>query len=139
MSLIHLKIITPKKIVREDEVVSVTVPSSDGEITILPRHANLFSLLAEGIITIKKKDSEDYLAIGGGYVETNGKELHILVSRAYGQDEIDETFSRNAIQNAQKILKETKEEPVRAEAAAVLRRSLLDMKLLRRKKRSGTA
>ena len=49
----HLKIITPRKIVLEEDASSITVPSADGEITILPRHENLFSMLKEGIIKIK--------------------------------------------------------------------------------------
>ena len=137
MSTIHLKVITPKKIVLEEEVASVSVPSTQGQITILPKHTNFFALLAEGIITIKKENDEDYLAIGGGYVETNGKELHILVSRAYGQDSIDENLTKNAISNAEKILKDSKEKPDRDNAAALLRRSLIDMKLLRKRRRTS--
>jgi len=81
MSFLHLKIITPKKIVLEEEVFSVTIPTTSGEITVLPKHEKLFSIITEGIIKIKKKDEEDYLSIGGGYLETDGKELNILVIR----------------------------------------------------------
>lgn len=137
MSTIHLKVITPKKIVLEEEVASVSVPSTQGQLTILPKHTNFFALLSEGIITIKKDNDEDYLAIGGGYVETDGKELHILVSRAYGQDSIDENLTKNAMVNAEKILKDSKEKPDRDNAAALLRRSLIDMKLLRKRRRSS--
>ena len=95
------------------------------------------SLLKEGIITIKKDGNEDYLAIGGGYVETNGKQLHILVSRAYGQNEIDEQLTKRAIESAEKILKDVKEKPERARASSLLRRSLIDMKLLRKRRRAS--
>lgn len=135
MSTIHLKVITPKKVVLEEEVSSVTIPSVTGELTILPRHTHLFALLMEGIITIKKEGKEDLLAIGGGYVETDGKELHILVSRAYGQDEIDENLTKKAIENAEQMLKESTEKSDRASATSLLRRSLIDMKLLRKRKR----
>ena len=43
--MLHLKIITPKKVVLEHEVRSVTAPGADGEFTVLPRHTKLFSLL----------------------------------------------------------------------------------------------
>ena len=79
MNTIHLKVITPKKVVREQDVVSVTVPAADGEITILAHHVNLFSLLKEGIITVRHDNTEDYMAIGGGYIETDGKNLNILI------------------------------------------------------------
>ena len=68
---------------------SVTVPTTDGEITILPHHVHLFSLLVEGNCQNKNGENEDDLAIGGGYLETNGETVTVLVSRAYGQGEID--------------------------------------------------
>lgn len=137
MNTIHLKVITPKKVVREQDVVSVTVPAADGEITILAHHVNLFSLLKEGIITVRHDNTEDYMAIGGGYIETDGKNLNILVSRAYGQDEIDEKMTAKAIEDAQKLITEAKSDEERADATAVLRRSVIDMKLIKRKKRAA--
>ncbi len=135
MSTIHLRIITPNKIVREDDVSSVTAPSVEGEITVLPRHAKLFSLLHEGIIKIKKGSQEEFLAIGGGYLETNGTEITLLVSRAHGQDEIDEKLTEKAIKDAEKIVRETKDETQRHEASAILRRSVVDMKLIKKRRR----
>ena len=87
-----LRIITPKKKILEEEIRSVTLPSFEGEITILPHHVNLFSLLVEGVVKIKYEKKEDFLAIGGGYVETNGDYVNLLVSRAYGQNEINQAI-----------------------------------------------
>lgn len=137
MSTIHLKIITPKKIVREEDVHAVTLPSAEGEMTILPRHTNLFALLNEGIIRIKTDEDEDFLAIGGGYMETDGKQLNILVSRAYGQNEIDANLIQQAVDNAKKILAQSAEKSDREQASTLLRRSLIDMKLLRKRRRKA--
>lgn len=134
MSLIHLKIITPSKITLEEDVNSVSVPSVDGELTILPRHEKLFSLLKEGIVKIRKNQKEDLLAIGGGYLETDGKDLSILVSRAYGQAEINEKETEKALNQAKKILSESKDNVQIAEAEAMFRRSVIDMKLVKRRK-----
>lgn len=133
--MLHLKVTTPRKNVYDQEVESITVPSAAGELTILPRHAHLLSLLKEGIITIKTKNQEEYMAIGGGYFETDGKVVTILVSRAYNQDEIDEEMTKQAIEKAEKILSETKDKTDRAEAASLMRRSLVDLKLLRKVRR----
>lgn len=133
--MLKLKIITPKKIVHEEEVMSVTVPSSNGELTILPKHIYLFCMLQEGILTYKGDGKDDYLAIGGGYMETDGMEVKVLVSRAYGQNEIDEKLTQEAIAKAQKLLTETKDISQRREATAILRRSIIDMKLIRRRPR----
>ncbi len=133
--MILLRIITPRKIVFEEEINSITVPSADGEITVLPRHTKLFSLLNEGVITIRKNGEEYYLAIGGGFLETDGKEISLLVSRAQGQAEIDEKLTEKALKDAEKLVAESKSEEQRHEATALLRRSTVDLKLLRKQKR----
>lgn len=134
---LHLKIITPRKVVLEDEVTAVTAPAAAGEITVLPRHTSLFALLKEGIVKIKYVGREDFLAIGGGYLETDGKVLNVLVSRAYHQSEIDERQTEEAIKNAKKILLESKDEKTRADALTLLRRSTIDLKLIKRHKYRG--
>jgi F-type H+-transporting ATPase subunit epsilon len=135
MDYLKLKIITPKKKVFNEEVKSVTAPASDGEITILPRHTNLFSLLKEGIIKIiKKNEEEEYLAIGGGYLETDGEEVNLLVSRAYKQDEINEEEIKKAMEEAKKMVSQVKDETQRQQALSTLRKSIIDLKLIRKKK-----
>ncbi len=134
MNTIRLKVITPRKIVIDKQVNSVTVPTVDGEITVLPHHTHLFSLLIEGIVKIKKDDNEDALAIGGGYLETNGETVTILVSRAYGQDEIDHDLTNKAVEQAKQILSKSTDEKERAEAMSILRRSVIDSKLMKRRK-----
>jgi F-type H+-transporting ATPase subunit epsilon len=115
-------------------VNSVTVPTSDGEITVLPHHVHLFSLLVEGIVKIKHDSSEDDLAIGGGYLETNGETVTVLVSRAYGQNEIDKNLTDKAVEQAKLILSKSSDEKERAEAMTIIRRSVIDSKLMKRRK-----
>jgi len=133
----QLRIITPSKKVVDRQVASVTVPSVDGEITILPRHTNLFSLLQDGIITIRDEKEEEYMAIGGGYLETDGKQVQILVSRAYNQDEIDEKLTEQALADAKKILQAGHDRHERMEASALVRRSMIDLKLLKKRRKGA--
>jgi F-type H+-transporting ATPase subunit epsilon len=137
MKALSLKIITPKKVVLEDEVYSVTAPGMAGELTILPTHIPLFAVLKEGVVTIRKEKDESLFSIGGGYIETDGKTLHLLVSRAFGQDELDEKDIEEARKKAEKLLSETKDETERQHAMQALRRSFIDMKVLKRVRRKG--
>jgi len=138
--MLLLKIITPKKLVLEKEVLSVSAPTVSGDITVLPRHADLLTLLKEGVITISTDKQDEYLSVGGGYLKTDGKTIEILVSRAYGQDEINEEYTQKAIDKAHEVLSQTKDKRERDEALQTMRRSMVDMKLLskvrRRKKAS---
>jgi F-type H+-transporting ATPase subunit epsilon len=134
MNILHLKVITPRKIVIDKQISSITIPTADGEITILPRHTHLFSLLVEGIVKIKTQTDEDLLAIGGGYLETDGKTVTVLVSRAYGQDEIDHDLTDKAVEQARQILSRSKDDNEKAEAMSIIRRSVIDSKLLKRRR-----
>jgi F-type H+-transporting ATPase subunit epsilon len=136
MATVTLKVITPAKIVFEEEIQSITAPSVEGEITVLPRHENFFTMLKEGIITIRRPQREDeYLAIGGGYFETDGQQITVLVSKAYNQDELDAKQVEKARADAQKILEETKDQAERQSALASLRRIDIDLQLLQKKRK----
>lgn len=137
--MIHLKVITPKKLAFEKDVISITVPTVAGELTILPKHSDLLSLLKEGVITIRTEKEEEYLSIGGGYMQTDGKVVQILVSRAFGQSEINEEMTKRAIESARKVLDEVEDKSERTEALRTLRRSMVDMKLLSKMRRKSKA
>ena len=135
MHSLKLQIVTPQRIVLEKEVFSVTAPTATGEITILPHHINLFTLLKEGLVKIKFNKEEEYFAIGGGYLQTNGEKVIVLVSRAYGQNEINEKIIEESRKKAQELLKTAQTEKERQEAISLLRRSIIEDKLLRKVKK----
>ncbi len=134
MDLLKVYIITPRKKVWDGEVRSITLPAEDGEITILPNHVSLFSTLKEGIVKLSLKSGDDYYAIGGGYVETDGKEVSVLVSRAYGEDDVTEQMIRESEKRAEKILRETKDKGERVKAYSLLRKSSIDKRLLKKRR-----
>src|SRR3989338_10722656 len=107
--MLHVKIITPEKAVFEDDIESLTCQTIDGEITILPQHVPLLTLLRDGVITVRRKTGEEYFSAGSGYIETNGKTARILISHAVGQDELDEKKIQEVEAQAQKLLSEKHE------------------------------
>ena len=58
-----LEIITPEKTIFSSEVEQVTIPSYEGEMTILKDHISLVTFLRPGIIKIGEKDLENFLLI----------------------------------------------------------------------------
>lgn len=135
MHSLKLQIVTPQRIVLEKEVFSVTAPTATGEITILPHHINLFTLLKEGLVKIKFNKEDEYFAIGGGYLQTDGEKVIVLVSRAYGQNEINEKIIEESRKKAQELLKTAQTEKEKQEAISLLRRSTIEDKLLRKVKK----
>jgi F-type H+-transporting ATPase subunit epsilon len=136
MSSIHLEIITPEKIAFTDEVEMVTVPSADGIIGVLPKHAPLFSRLIQGEVKILKKRDEIFLAIGGGFMEVTPEKVIILVTEAYHAEEINEQEMMMAKKRAEEALSQKPTGSALIEAKAMFQRSVIAMKIVGKRRRT---
>ena len=137
MPHIQFKIVTPERVVFEDTVDAVSLPTTEGEITVLPHHIPLVTLLAAGIVRIKKGDSETPLAVSSGVIEVSGKQLVVLADTADRADELEEEKIEHAREAAQKLMQEKKGDTEGfAEASALLERELARLKLVKRGRRS---
>lgn len=68
---LKLKIVTPEKLILEEEVDFVTIPTTEGEITILPDHIPLVVGLSSGDIVAVTNGENIPMAVVGGFVEVN--------------------------------------------------------------------
>ncbi len=75
---LQLKIVTPEKLILEELVDSVTLPTTEGEITILADHIPIVAALASGEIVAISDNEHVPMAVVGGFVETK-KENHVTV------------------------------------------------------------
>ncbi len=83
MELMKLEIVTPSGVIFDGEVKQVTLPGSEGEFGVLPKHATLVSLLDTGVIVIDKEDgSEVAVAINSGYVKVDEEKTTCIVDGA---------------------------------------------------------
>ncbi|MCX6780134.1 MAG: ATP synthase F1 subunit epsilon [Candidatus Magasanikbacteria bacterium] len=72
MSKINLKIVTPEKVIYENnQVDQITIPTTTGEITVLPNHVPLVSILKSGEMIFKENGQENFFALSGGFLETS--------------------------------------------------------------------
>ena len=74
----NLEIITPDKKVFEGEVLSASFPGTDGSFQVLNDHAPLISLLKDGVVEYKSKDSVNQVNITGGVVEVLKNKVILL-------------------------------------------------------------
>jgi len=72
--LLQLKIVTPEKLILEEKVESVTLPTTEGEITILADHIPLIASLASGDIVSFVNGEHVPVAVVGGFVEVKNNE-----------------------------------------------------------------
>lgn len=85
-----LKVITPERIVLDQEVDQVVAHAIDGELAILPNHEPLLTALAIDIIRFRSGPEEMTAAVIGGVMEVNNNEVTVLSDLAELDTEIDE-------------------------------------------------
>lgn len=78
----HLKIVSPSKIVFEGEAEAITVPGELGELGILAGHTPLLSTLKKGEVRLRANGHEEKYPISGGFVEVLGDRVVVATREA---------------------------------------------------------
>lgn len=134
MAQLHLKIVTPEKLIFDEEVSQVNVSTEQGQIGILPNHANLMAKLIPGELVIKKGGKTDNLAIGGGFLQVTDNVLTVMTDLATFEQDIDERAVEEAKKRAEQALEQTLSDEEYAETLAALEKSLAQLRIKRRHK-----
>ena len=66
---LQLKIVTPERLILQELVEQVTLPTTEGEITIMPDHVPLIASLASGDIVAFENGEHIPMAVSGGFIE----------------------------------------------------------------------
>jgi len=104
---IQLKIVTPEKTILEKEIISATLPTGVGQITILPNHRSYIASIIPGELIFKlEKEEELLLAISGGFIEFHENKLVILADTAERAEEIDLVRAEEGKRKAEALKKE---------------------------------
>jgi len=100
-----LEIISPEKILFSESVKMATVPSYEGDMSILKNHIPIISFLRPGRVRIKKNDEglEEFF-LEDGTIEFLEDNLVILSSSAMNLKNISKEFLDNALKTTQDSL-----------------------------------
>lgn len=102
-----LKIVTPQGISYEQEIDQVSVPTQNGEITVLPKHIPLISALKPGEIRIMTGGHEVSLAVSAGVLEVRPHgNIYILADTAERAEHIDLERAEASRKRAEELLAE---------------------------------
>lgn len=132
-NLFKIQLITPSKILYNDEATMIELRTTEGEIGVYKNHIPLTAIIAPGILRIKKTGEEDKeAALLEGFIEILGDKVTILAESCEWPDEIDIERANEARIRAERRLssKESDTNLLRAESA--LRRSLTRIEVANR-------
>lgn len=102
---LHLKVVTPSRVVVDELVDEVQLPGMLGVLGILPGHAPLLASLSIGELAYRKGVREHYLAIQWGFAEVTGEAVTVLAEVAERPEEIDVEEARRAQRQAEEALR----------------------------------
>lgn len=86
MATFNVKVVTPTKVVVEQEADFLLVRTSEGDMGILANHFPLVAELADGQMKIRKDKREKFFRIEGGFIEISNNQVTILANQAYPQE-----------------------------------------------------
>ncbi|KRE09911.1 hypothetical protein ASE63_05240 [Bosea sp. Root381] len=90
MATFKFELVSPERILFSGDVISVIVPSVEGELTVLAGHAPLVATLKAGIVFIQTTDSNGKeFFVNGGLVEVNAAATTILAEQGRFIEDVD--------------------------------------------------
>jgi len=135
MPKLTLEITTPERTVVAQEADSVTIPTREGEITVLPNHAGLVGLVVPGALVVRNEGKESYLAVSGGALEIlPGSRCVILTDAADRAEDLVEEEIEKARARAQAAYEQAKgmDDVAFADASVSLERELNRLHVVRK-------
>lgn len=125
---LKLEIITPERIVFNEDVEFFSLRSTEGDLGVLPNHAPLFTSVVPCILKFKQRGQEDFVALMGGFLEVSNNQATVLADVAERAEEIDVMRARKAKERAEVELAERREHVGTAEVEASIRRAFLRLR-----------
>lgn len=123
---LDVEIVTPNRIILQEQVDELNVPSDWGYIGILPGHTPLLTILGQGELMYRQGTAQSYMTLFWGYMEVNNDKVTILADVAEPGEEIDRARAESARDRAEDRLRRIHESDIDFERArAALMRAMI--------------
>ena len=135
----RLELVTPARIMVQQDVEMVVAPGVQGLFGVLPRHAPLLTDLTPGSVRVGLQGGEEEVYyVSGGYLEVQGDVVTILANTAVRGDDLDEVAAEEAREAAEEALANQSSELDYGRASAQLAEAAAQLATLRKlKNRAG--
>jgi len=128
---VHVDIVSAEANIYSGMAEMIIAPAVQGEVGILPLHAQYITQLSEGAVRLKLgNDKEESFYVSGGFLEVQPHVVTILSDTALRAHDIDEKAALEAKQNAEKLLSDKQADFEYARAEAELSAAMLQLRAL---------
>ena len=133
MATFKLEIVTPETKIYSEDVDMVTLPGSEGELGVYPRHVPLLTALKPGELRVIKDGRETSMAVGEGFIEIKADAVSVLTDMALEAEKIDIAAAEAAVERAKAAMKEDHSAAEVAGIQASLQKALAQLHVKRRR------
>ncbi len=125
METFQVRILAADRNFYEGPCLSMTVPTSDGELGILAHHSRMIAAVRPGTLRFRAPDRPEQLAaISPGMVKVEKNEVLVLVDSVERPEEIDAVRAQRQADQAREVLLQKKSRQEYQIAQATLARAL---------------
>ncbi|MDR2708516.1 MAG: ATP synthase F1 subunit epsilon [Elusimicrobiota bacterium] len=109
MNTFDFEILSPNGITFKGQASQATFPTMAGQITILPGHANLVTVLKRGAIDFVTAEGSKKITVSGGFLEVAGSRVSVVALFAMSADQVSEDLLGKAAAEVKRISEKRKE------------------------------
>jgi F-type H+-transporting ATPase subunit epsilon len=133
---LQLVVVSQDRQLLSKEVGSITAPTTEGEITVLPQHVPLFTQLQTGLLTYRSGKEEEQFVVSKGFMDVGvDGTVTVMVDTAMHARDISLERAEAAVKAAEQTMSITQDRRELLMAEASLRLALLEVKVAQSSKR----
>ena len=128
--MINISFISQETTLFEGEAKMVVMDGQEGQLGIVKGHSPLLAVLKPGPVRMIQEEGEEVFFTNGGFAEVQPENITILVDSAIRADDLDESKILKAKEEAEKLLKDKKDQKDFAEVSSQLTQSLSQLRAI---------
>lgn len=115
------ELVSPERLLVSEQVESVIIPGSDGEMTVMAKHAPVMTTIKPGVVTVRPASgAETRYVVFGGFADILPEGCTVLAESAVPVKDIDRADLARRIADAREDVADAKDEATRTRAEQYL-------------------
>lgn len=115
------ELVSPERLLVSEQVISVVIPGTDGELTVMANHAPLMTTIRPGVVTIATAaGGQERYVVFGGFADIVPEGCTLLAESAVAVKDIDRDNLSRRIQDAKEDVADARDDDARTKAEQFL-------------------
>lgn len=115
------ELVSPERLLISEDVESVVIPGTEGEMTVMANHAPVMSTIKPGVVVVKAvSGAEQKYVVYGGFADILPQTCTLLAESAIAVADIDREDLARRIQAAREDLDDARDDDARTKAESYL-------------------